>query len=75
MSCPGGRARCWPIAFGTVGMRTPVCVYCGSPNPRPLAEHEWAELADWATDHNVGKHAKAALDARSARAGPPGETT
>jgi hypothetical protein len=62
--CPG-RMRQWRIAFGTVGLRTPVCVFCGSPNPRPLTEAEWRDLADWARDHSVGDHVRTALEARN----------
>jgi hypothetical protein len=40
--CPG-RARHWRILPGTIGGRSPVCIYCGSPNPRPLTEDEWDE--------------------------------
>ena len=61
--CPG-RARHWRIAFRTVGLRTPVCVYCGSPNPRPLKEYEWGDLIDWARDHSVGDHVRTALEQR-----------
>jgi hypothetical protein len=60
------RARHWRIAFGTVGLRTPVCVYCGSPNPRPLADWEWDDLIGWSQDHNVGDHARSAIEARQA---------
>ncbi len=59
-----GRARHWRIAFGTVGLRTPVCVYCGSANPRPLAEWEWEDLIGWSQDHNVGDHVRSAIEAR-----------
>jgi hypothetical protein len=61
--CPG-RARHWRVAFGTVGLRTPVCVFCGSPNPRPLADWEWEDLTDWSQNHRVGDHVKAAIEAR-----------
>jgi hypothetical protein len=59
--CPG-RARHWRIAFRTVGMRTPVCVYCGSPNPKPLSEEEWASLLDWSADNRVGRHVAEAIE-------------
>lgn len=59
--CPG-RVRHWRIAFGTVGMRTPVCVYCGSPNPKPLTENEWAELIDWGNHYRVGDHVRTAIE-------------
>lgn len=44
--CPG-RARHWRIAPGTIGLRMPVCFYCGSPNPKPLTTEEWRELIAW----------------------------
>jgi hypothetical protein len=61
--CPG-RVRHWRIAFNTVGLRTPVCVFCGSPNPKPLNEYEWGALIDWARDHSVGDHVWTALEER-----------
>jgi len=59
--CPH-RARHWRIAFGTVGLRTPVCVYCGSPNPRPLTDQEWGELLDWSRIASVGDHVRTAIE-------------
>jgi len=59
-----GRARHWRIAFGTVGLRTPVCVYCGSPNPKPLTDYEWDDLIGWSQDHNVGDAVRTAIEAR-----------
>jgi hypothetical protein len=62
--CKAGRARCWRIIGGTVGMRSPVCIYCGSPNPKPLADWEWAEVTDWYDHLRPGqgsKHVWAAL--------------
>lgn len=47
-------------------MRTPVCVYCGSPNPQPLSDWEWMRLMDWAQVHQVGNHVLAAIEARKA---------
>ena len=63
--CPG-RARHWRTAFGAVGMRTPVCVYCGSPNPRPLADWEWEDLINWARERSVGDHVRTAIEGRAA---------
>lgn len=63
--CPG-RARHWRIAFGTVGMRTPVCVYCGDPNPKPLTDAEWADLIDLSRHRSVGDHVRTAIEAREA---------
>jgi hypothetical protein len=44
-------------------MRTPVCWDCGSPNPKPLSEQEWINLIDWARDHYVSDHVRAAIEA------------
>lgn len=65
-ACPG-RYRHWRIAWRTVGLRTPVCLYCGSPNPRPLTDGEWADLIDWAEHYSVGDHVRAAIEARQAQ--------
>lgn len=65
--CPG-RVRHWRIAFGTVGLRTPVCVYCGSPNPKPLTDLEWRELIAWSRNAAVGDRVRAAIEAREAEA-------
>lgn len=61
--CP--RRRHWRIALGTVGMRTPVCIDCGSPNPKPLTEDEWVQLIDWSRDHYVGDHVRTAIEAHT----------
>lgn len=45
--CPG-HGRHWYTVHGAVGLRSPVCVRCGDPNPRPLSEDEWAELTGFA---------------------------
>jgi hypothetical protein len=69
-----GRARHWRIAFGTVGLRTPVCVYCGDPNPKPLTDQEWAELIYYSTTvrNAGGQYVRAAIEAREAeKAGRP----
>ena len=65
--CPG-RMRHWRIAYGTVGMRTPVCTECGSPNPKPLSEFEWRDLIGWASQPgvNVGDHVRTAIEAYEA---------
>jgi hypothetical protein len=60
------RARHWRVVRGTVGIRSPVCVVCGSPNPRPLSADEWAELIDWAQHYNVGARVRAAISERQA---------
>lgn len=36
--------RHWFTVWGHTGLRSPVCMNCGAPNPRPLADREWAEL-------------------------------
>jgi hypothetical protein len=64
--CDGLRVRHWRIAFGTVGMRAPVCCYCGSPNPVPLTDNEWAELIDWSRHHSTGDHVRTAIEAHQA---------
>jgi hypothetical protein len=46
-------------------MRTPVCIFCGSPNPRPLSEDEWLNLIDWANHYNVGARVRAAIEERA----------
>jgi len=56
------RMRHWRIAFGTTGMRTPVCCYCGSPNPKPLSGREWGELLDWSRTASVGSYVRAAIE-------------
>lgn len=63
--CPG-RGRHWRTAIGTVGLRTPVCVWCGSPNPRPLTDHEWEALIDWSRISSVGDHVRTAIEAHKA---------
>jgi hypothetical protein len=49
-------------------MRTPVCIFCGSPNPRPLSEDEWLTLIDWANHYNVGLRVRTAIEERVAAA-------
>lgn len=41
--CPG-HARHWYSFYGMPGYRSPVCVRCSEPNPRPLSAGEWDEL-------------------------------
>ena len=71
--CPS-RARHWRIIPGTVGVRAPVCTTCGSPNPKPLTEQEWAELMSWVRDGwGVGKFVRKAIrDREAAKASPEG---
>lgn len=63
----------------TVGMRAPVCLFCGSPNPKPLSDDEWNEVIGWAEDYQVGQHVRAAIERRrhggtaEDHAGEPGE--
>lgn len=67
--CPG-RMRHWRIVQFTVGMRAPVCIFCGSPNPRPLTEAEWREVIGWANHHQVGSKVRAAIEQHQAEAVP-----
>lgn len=60
--CPG-RGRHWRTIWNTVGLRAPVCVYCGDPNPRPLTDWEWEDLIGWSQDHSVGDHVRTAIEA------------
>jgi hypothetical protein len=46
----------------TVGMRAPVCIYCGSPNPRPLTEAEWAEVIGWAEAYGTWPMIRKAIE-------------
>jgi len=62
--CAGFYGRHWFIAPRTIGLRTPVCIRCGSPNPRRLTESEWGDLIDWARDHSVSDHVRSALEAK-----------
>ena len=62
--CPG-RGRHWRVAFGSIGIRTPVCVYCGSPNPRPLTDQEWRELIGYAKTRSLGDHVRSAIEAHA----------
>ncbi len=56
--------------WGAVGLRSPVCMRCAEPNPRPLADSEWAELVSIETAGTVGitfgGHLGAAIRARMA---------
>jgi hypothetical protein len=36
--------RHWFTVWGYTGLRSPVCMNCSAPNPRPLSDAEWAEL-------------------------------
>lgn len=67
--CDGGRSRHWRVIRGTVGMRSPVCVCCGSPNPKPLTDDEWRDLIELAKDHNIGDHARTAIEKRREESG------
>lgn len=62
MKCPGHH-RHWFSVHGQAYLRSPVCVRCGAPNPRPLSEEDLGNLADF--NHHypayVGKHVVAAL--------------
>lgn len=45
----GCSARHWFAPPRHVGLRSPVCVRCGAPNPRPLTEQEREEWAYFLT--------------------------
>lgn len=56
---PGARplscsARHWFAPPRQVGLRSPVCIRCGAPNPRPLNEREQEEWAYYLT--SVGEY-------------------
>jgi hypothetical protein len=64
--CKYGR-RHWFSVYGAPGLRTPVCVRCEAPNPRPLSDDEWVALTDFRTmGGSVGLFTKIALDRRAA---------
>ena len=44
--CPG-HGRHWYSFHGQPGLRCPVCVRCGNPNPRPLREPDWDVLLSY----------------------------
>jgi hypothetical protein len=50
--CPGN-FRHWFSFYGWPGFRSPVCVRCGAPNPRPLGETEWGDLIAYLDDSQV----------------------
>jgi hypothetical protein len=62
LPCPG-HGRHWFALHGQVGLRSPVCVRCGAPNPRPLSEGELRELREFAAafPRNINSHTLRAL--------------
>lgn len=62
--CDGLRARHWRIMPRSVGMRAPVCIHCGSPNPKPLSDEEWVQVIDWAQHYYAGGYVLSAIEAR-----------
>jgi hypothetical protein len=44
MSCDALHERHWYTLYGHPGLRSPLCVRCAHPNPRPLSDAEWNEL-------------------------------
>jgi hypothetical protein len=64
--CPY-RARHWRIVPRTVGVRSPVCTDCGSPNPKPLTDQEWNEVLAHASFGSVGAHIRDAIDSRDGK--------
>jgi hypothetical protein len=63
--CPGHQ-RHWYSIHGQAYLRSPVCVRCGHPNPKPLSDDDWRALVDF--NHHypayVGLHVVTALRAR-----------
>jgi hypothetical protein len=41
--CPG-HGRHWFTFYGQPGLRSPVCIRCAAPNPRPLKPEDWDAL-------------------------------
>jgi hypothetical protein len=66
MGACGNRARHWRIVHATVGLRAPVCIFCGSPRPKPLTDDEWSDLISFARDHYVGDFVRSAIEAKIA---------
>lgn len=60
--CPGN-ARHWFSVHGQAYLRSPVCVRCGAPNPRPLTDDQWDQLEDFNAHYPayVGQHVVNAL--------------
>lgn len=59
--------RHWFSVYGRVRLRSPVCVRCEAPNPRPLTEDEWAALTDYRKmGGRVGVLVRIAMDKRAA---------
>lgn len=56
----GGHQRHWFSIRGQAYLRSPVCVRCGAPNPRPLADDEWSQLAEF-NQHYPGYVGKAVV--------------
>lgn len=44
--CPGSQ-RHWFTVRGHVGLRSPICVRCGAPNPATLTTDDWWQLLDY----------------------------
>jgi hypothetical protein len=64
-ACPGN-ARHWFSFYGMPGYRSPVCVRCGTPNPRPLTAAEWDELLQLRDDPGLRRWVTVWPDARAA---------
>lgn len=62
--CPG-HMRHWFSVHGQAYLRSPVCVRCGAPNPRPLTDDELRQLEDFNRHYPsyVGGHVVAGLRA------------
>jgi hypothetical protein len=50
--CPA-MERHWFTVWGRTGLRSPVCMNCGAPNPRPLSDTGWATLVSYLSRHAV----------------------
>lgn len=60
--CPGHQ-RHWFSVHGQAYLRSPVCVRCGAPNPRPLSDEDLDELVRFNMSYPayVGQHVVNAL--------------
>jgi hypothetical protein len=67
--CPG-HGRHWFSVHGQAYLRSPVCVRCGAPNPRPLTAEQWVELEEFNGHYPayVGRHVVDALRAHGCEA-------
>ena len=66
MSCANYNSRHWFSFYGCPGYRSPVCVRCGAPNPRPLSQAEWDELITLRQDPEARRWMRVWAGAREA---------